>query len=262
MTASPSAGASSCTPTGMPSSPAPNGTRHGRVAGQVRRDGADVGQVHGQRVLGLGPEGEGRGRRRRRQQHVEVRVGGLEVPDDQRAHPLGLAVVGVVVAGRQGVGAEHDPALDLGAEAGGAGRAVHGGDVVAVDPQAVAHAVVAGQVARRLGRGDEVVRRQAVDRRGHGGLVDLGARRLQGVGGRVHAGRDVGVDAVHQLAHHADPQPVDALASSWSTSRRRRLGDRRGVHRVVAGDDLQQQRGVGHRRRRTGRSGPASWRRP
>ena len=41
----------------------------------------------------------------------------VEVLPDQRPHLLGLAVVGVVVAGRERVGAEHDPALDLGAEA-------------------------------------------------------------------------------------------------------------------------------------------------
>ena len=63
---SPSAGASTCTPTGRPSSPVPNGTRHRRVAGQVRRDRAHVAQVHRQRVGGLGAERERDGRRRRR----------------------------------------------------------------------------------------------------------------------------------------------------------------------------------------------------
>ncbi len=41
----------------------------------------------------------------------------VEVGLDERPHLLGLEVVGVVVAGREGVRAEHDPALDLGAEA-------------------------------------------------------------------------------------------------------------------------------------------------
>ena len=125
----------------------------------------------------LAPSSNGRGGRRGRQQHVEALVGGLEVADDQRADLLGLAVVGVVVAGRQGVGAEHDAALHLGAEAGRAGAVVHLARGGGVDPQAVADAVVAGQVARRLGRGDEVVRRQAVDRGGHRHLLDLGAGR-------------------------------------------------------------------------------------
>ena len=91
---------------------------HGRVAGQVGRDGAHVVEVHGERVSGLGSQGERRGRRRRGQQDVEVRVGGFEVTDDQGANLLGLAVVGVVVPGRQGVGPEHDAPLDLGTETG------------------------------------------------------------------------------------------------------------------------------------------------
>ena len=48
-----------------------------------------------------------------------------EVVGDLRAHALGGAVVGVVVAGRERVGAEHDAALDLGAEAVVAGLLVH-----------------------------------------------------------------------------------------------------------------------------------------
>ncbi len=48
-----------------------------------------------------------------------------------------------------------------------AGRRVHRRGVGAVDPQAVAHAVVAREVARRLGRGDEVVGGEPV---GDGGI--------------------------------------------------------------------------------------------
>ena len=46
----------------------------------------------------------------------------LEVAPDQRAHPLGAQVVGVVVARGQGEGAEHHAPLHLGAEARAAGR--------------------------------------------------------------------------------------------------------------------------------------------
>ena len=48
---------------------------------------------------------------------VEARERRREVLGDLRAHALGLPVVGVVVAARERVGAEHDAALDLGAEA-------------------------------------------------------------------------------------------------------------------------------------------------
>src|SRR4029450_1827619 len=95
-------------------------------------------------------------------QQVEALVGVVQLAPDQGPDLLGLAVVGVVVPGRQGVGAEHDAALDLGAEARGAGGRHHLAGDVGVDPQAVAHAVVAGEVAGRLGGGDEVVGGQAV----------------------------------------------------------------------------------------------------
>ena len=79
--------------------------------------------------------------------------GRLEVARDERADLLGLAVVGVVVAARQGVRAEHDAALDLGAETGRAGQRhdlLGAAGAVVADPQAVAHGVEAGQVGRAL----------------------------------------------------------------------------------------------------------------
>ena len=165
ITGSPSAGASTCTPTGRPPAPVPNGTL---IAGWPARFVGIVQtsrQVHRQRVGGLRAELERGRRRRRREQHVERLVGAVEVADDQRADPLRLAVVRVVVAGRERVRAEHDPALHLGAEPGVArARAFIVGDVGAVDAQAVAHAVVAGEVARRLRRRDQVVGRQPVRR--------------------------------------------------------------------------------------------------
>ena len=54
-------------------------------------------------------------------EHVDLRERGVEVALDERAHLLRRAVVGVVVAGRQRVGAEDDAAFDLVAEAGFAG---------------------------------------------------------------------------------------------------------------------------------------------
>src|SRR5690606_21724090 len=68
------------------------GHRDRRVAGQAGRHRALVVHVHGERVGGLGAQRERRARRGRAEQHVEVLVGGLEVPQDQRPHLLGLAV--------------------------------------------------------------------------------------------------------------------------------------------------------------------------
>ena len=131
--------------------------RDGRIADQVRRDGADVGQVHRQGVVGLLAEPERSRGARRRHQHVDLLVGGGEVLAHQRAHPLRLPVEGVVVAGAESVGAEQDAPGDLGAEALAAGRRHHLLGGVPVDPQPVAHPVEASQVRRALGGSDQVV---------------------------------------------------------------------------------------------------------
>ena len=69
-----------------------------------------------------------------RDQHVELLVDTFEIAQDQRAHPLGLSVVRVVVTRRQRVRAEHDPALHLGSETRFARVGVHVRDVFARRP--------------------------------------------------------------------------------------------------------------------------------
>ena len=56
-------------------------------------------------------------RRGRGQQHVDLLEGLLKVARDERAHLLRLDVVGVVVAGREHVGADQDAPAHLRAEA-------------------------------------------------------------------------------------------------------------------------------------------------
>ncbi len=106
-------------PDGQPARIGAVGDADGGVAGQVRGDRAHVGEVHGPGVVGLGTDGEGGGGRGGAEENVEVLIRGGERIDDERAHLLGLVVIGVVVPRRQGVGAEHDAPLDLGAEARG-----------------------------------------------------------------------------------------------------------------------------------------------
>ena len=65
------------------------------------------------------------------------------------------------------------------AEAGGAGVLVHVDDVVAGHAQAVADAVIAGEVGRGLGRRDDVVGRQRVFGVRQRDVDDLGAGVLQ-----------------------------------------------------------------------------------
>src|SRR5256714_13227400 len=76
-------------------------------AREVRHACVDVRQIHRERVVGLLAEAE-RGRRRgRRQDGVTLLKGFEEVALYERASLLRLEVVGVVVAGRQDVCAEH-----------------------------------------------------------------------------------------------------------------------------------------------------------
>ena len=124
---------------------------------------------------------------------------GVEVALDERPHLLRLQVVGVVVAGREGVRAEHDPPLHLGPEAAAARGEVVREHVAVAHGVPVADAVVAGEVGAGLGRGDDVVRREAVVGVGQADVDDLGAGRLEGGDGlpdprldaRLHAGHEV-----------------------------------------------------------------------
>ena len=69
--------------------------------------------------------------------------------------------------------------LTSGSEPRRPGPAVHRGQIaVAVDPQAVAHAIEAGEVRRRLGRGDQVVGRERVRRVRQPARLDRGAQVL------------------------------------------------------------------------------------
>ena len=170
-------------------------------------------------------------------------VGAGEVVADQAAHTQRLAVVRVVVARRQRVRAEHDAALDLGAESLVAGRHVHRVRVGSLDPQSIPHAVVAGEVARRLGGRDQVVGGEAVRERRHLDVDDLGPRRTEGVERHFEPFDDVGVGARGQIGDPADAEPFDATVEHLAQARER-FGDRRRVKGIVAGDDLERQRRV------------------
>ena len=96
--ASPRAGAMTCTPTGSPSSPAPNGT-----VPPGARPGSTGWCRHRSCTSPSGRRPWRPGRRpswgRGAEQHVQRFVGPVECLHDERARPLGLPVVGVVVAG-------------------------------------------------------------------------------------------------------------------------------------------------------------------
>ena len=168
----------------------------------------------------------------------------VEVALDERPDLLGLEVERVVVARRERVRAEHDPALHLGPEALAARREVVGDEVAALEPDrvAVAHAVVAREVRRRLRRHDDVVRREAVVGVRQRDLLDDRARALQGVDRVADPRLDARLHALHEVlrrqaealaAEPAPPprrprtgaraaRPARAPARRWSRARRGR----------------------------------------
>ena len=197
------------------------GQREAGHAGQVGRDGGDVLEVHRQRVVELLPQPERRRRRRRRHEHVDLGEGRVEVARHQRPDLLRRAVVGVVVAAGQRVGAEDDAALDLVAEAGVAARGHHllGArvvDALGEGAQAVAHRVEAGEVGRHLARHHQVVGRQRLGEAGARDLDDRGAGRGQQLDGLVEARLHAGLEAL----------AATARAPRRSAGRRRRRGGR------------------------------------
>ena len=130
-------------------------------------------------------------------------------------------------------------------------------DVVAVDPQPVAHAVVAGEVRRRLGRRDQVVRRQAVGELGHRDLLDLGPGLGQGVGRLVHPGRHVGRAALDEVAAQPDAHTLHAACTGAGSARAPKASEVLSSGSCPARTSNSSAASV-DRRRRTARSGRAS----
>ena len=193
--------------------------------GHVHRQRARVREVHRDRVGHLRAEREGDGRRRRRDQGIEaLRPERIEVALDERPDLLRLEVVGVVVAGRQGVGPEHDPALDLGTEALAARGEVAGQDV-AVRPEARPEAdpVVAGQVGRRLGRRDDVVRREPVFGVRQADLLDGRAGGLERGHRLADARLDAGLHARDEVLARAGPSRLPRSAAGRLVVRGRQV---------------------------------------
>ena len=96
----------------------------------------------------------------------------------QAAHPLRLQVVGVVVAGAENVGAEHDAPLRPRRRSPrrACDDTSRPGSCASRRADSVPHAVVARQVRRSLGGGDQVVRRNRVFRVGQRYRNNLASR--------------------------------------------------------------------------------------
>ena len=103
----------SCSPSGRPWASRPGRQAEAGQAGEVHGHGEDVVQVHRHRIGGVLAEPERRRRRGGRQQRVDLLERGVEIVGDAPAHLQRLQVIGVVVAGREHIGADQHPALDL-----------------------------------------------------------------------------------------------------------------------------------------------------
>src|SRR4051812_15421679 len=96
-----------------------------RQSGHVHRHRKDVVEIHLDRIGALFADAEGRRRRRRRQDRVDAFCKTvLKVLLDQGADFLRAQVIGVVIAGREHIGTDHDAAADFVAKPLGAGLLV------------------------------------------------------------------------------------------------------------------------------------------
>ena len=195
----------------------PGRHRDARQARHVHRHREHVVEIHLDRIgAALLADAEGGRRRRRRQDRVDaLREHVLEILLDQRAHLLRAQVIGVVIAGREHVGADHHAAAHLGAETRRARRLIHADHIAALLAQAVAHAVIAREIGRGFRRRHDVIGRQRVfgvrqrnlDHLGAGILQPLGALLPQRLDFRRHA-----VDPV--FLRNADPHALSPICRS------------------------------------------------
>src|SRR3972149_4269926 len=219
----------------------PAGDRYAGHPGEVAGYGEYVREVHCKRVFDLLAYPECRSRGRRRGDDVAPREGRVEVVLHERPHLRGLLVVGVVVAGGEGVCAEHYPAFHLGPEALVPGLLVHVHEPARpVDAKAEPHAVVPGEVARRLCRGYEVIDSDSVLRVRKGYLDKLGSERLQRIERLFHGGVDFRVHAFDEVfLRYADLEALYACLELRRIIRHRRVY-RRGVEMVSSRDRIEQ----------------------
>ena len=96
-----------------------------RQTGEVGADGIDVGQVHRQRIVDQLADFERRRRRHGREEQVARLEGPIEIVANQPADFERLEIIGVVIAGREGVVAQHDAAFDFVPKAFAARGGVH-----------------------------------------------------------------------------------------------------------------------------------------
>ena len=153
-----------------------------------------------------------------------------------------LQIVRIVVAGREHVGTDHDSTLDLVAEPFAAAALVQVLDIDRMRRSVTeAHAVVAREVRRRLGRSDHVVRRDGKRAVRERYIQERRTEPLEIENRFLDELPDIGVESVAELLFHdsdADPRQINSKCS--------RIVVRQPVHRcgivgVVSGDRAERQ---------------------
>jgi hypothetical protein len=82
----------------------PTGHGHGRQTSQVDRNGEHIGEVHLERIIEALPEMKCRGGRDGSQQSITLRKGLVKILPEEGAELLSFFVIGIILAGAQGIG--------------------------------------------------------------------------------------------------------------------------------------------------------------
>src|SRR5882724_9076933 len=207
--------------------------------GEGAGDGVDVGEVHLEGVVGLFAEFEGGDGGGRRDDGVDLGESVAEILGDEGADLLAFEVVGVVVAGGEDVGTKDDAPFHFGAETGAASFAVHAEESWIVGAEAVADAVIAGEIRRGFGGGDDVVGGNGVVGVGHANVDEFAAQGFENGDAGFDFGADAGVHAFGEVVFgNADAETFDGLRDFGCVVRDLRRGGS-GVASVAAGNCLE-----------------------
>ena len=184
-----------------------------------------VAEIHRQRITGFVTKLKCHRGRSWCENRITLGVSLGEVVSNQATHFQGFAVIGVVIAGRQCIGAEHDASLYFVAKTCCSRGSVHRIQIFGIHAQAVAHAIETCEIAARFGRSNQVVRSQAVQHRRHLHIHHRCTSCAQRVERSLKLGKHVGR---RTLGHVSDATDAHALHTFAQLTRQhgRRLWQR------------------------------------
>ena len=120
-----------------------------RQARQIHRNGVNIGQVHGDRIIHFFAQIKGYGRRSWPGNYVHLIKRPAEIIANQPADLLRLKVIGVVITGRQRKSSHQNPALYFRAKSFSARSDIQIQQVLGIfTAVAVTHPIKAGQIRR------------------------------------------------------------------------------------------------------------------